>query len=191
LLKRFDMPVEENGSQVTIRGLAVSRSGKEFLITASSSVILCDDSGQVLRRYSTKGNVSRLLFLSSTRWALACGDVFGSPLYFLNLEDGTVVMENEHRWDTVSLDISPDDKWAVTGGRSRFAADRNYYLRTSNDEGGEVILWDVAAKKAVAKVHPCVDTVSAVTVSADGSRVAVAEEGDTTGQIIIFEIKEH
>jgi hypothetical protein len=187
LLTDFDMPVDFDGDQVNIQGLGLAANGDRVLVSARGGVILCDERGKVLHRYAIDDSVSHFLDLPQKEWAIGCDNVLGSAVCFFNLENGRLVERNDHRWEATALDVSADGKWAVTGGRSRFSADSNYYFRTDKNEGGEVILWDVASQMPVFKTNPCLDSVGAVAISADGKRIAAAENGDSEGQIIIFE----
>lgn len=189
LLTVFDMPKDFDGDQVNIQGLGLAANGNRILVSARGGVILCDDLGNVLQRYAIDYSVSQFLDLPQTEWALGYDDALGSTVCFFNLQNGQLVERNDHRWQATALDVSADGKWAVSGGRSRFAADRNYYFRTDKREGGELILWDVAAQTPVFKINPCFDSIGAVAISPDGRWVVAAENGDSEGQIIVFERK--
>ena len=184
----FKMP-KLDGNQTEIEGLGVSANCKQFLLTVSGGLLLCNDAGQVLQRFKTKSNVARIRFLPDGVHALAVDSTFGSPVYFLELKTGKVKEVKEHRYGTESLEVSYDGKWAISGGRCRMAAERNYYWRTKKEEGGEVVLWDLAKQQPVVKLNPFVDSVEGVAISADGRFVAAAETGDTDGQIVVYEVK--
>jgi WD40 repeat protein len=186
LLSRCDMPRDADAVEIGIEGLGISPDGKQLLVTMRGGMLLCERSGNVLHRYPAKNHVSRLLFLADGKRALACGTTFGSPLYFLNLMTGKMIERSEHRWEASSLDVSGDGQWAVTGGRSRFEADRNHYLRTKTSEGGEVVLWHLATDAPVVKINPFVDSVEGVGISVNGRWVAAVESG---GQIAVYEVK--
>ncbi len=188
LLSRCNMPAGDDGTELGIQGLGVSADGMQLLVTMPGGVLLCDRDGQALHRYRTASHVARLRFLPDGKRALACGTTFGSPLYFLDLVAGKITEHRDHRFGTASLEVSADGKWAVTGGQCRFAAERNYSLRTHKSEGGEVILWDLTANQPVSKLNPFVDSVKGVGISRDGRWLAAAETGDESGQVVVFKV---
>jgi hypothetical protein len=151
-------------------------------------VWLCDTSGKVLHRFEAVSNISRLQFLPTGQRALGSSEVFGSPVYFFDLEGHKVAQRQEHRYQAVCLDVSADGCWAVSGGRCRFEADRNYYFRTETSEGGELVLWDLASNQPAVKLNPAVDSINAVGISPDGRWVAAAEGGDAEGRVIVFKV---
>jgi hypothetical protein len=187
-LSRCNMPAGFDGSETGIAGLGVSADGGRFLVTTMGGVLLCDRSGEVLHRYRVDSHVSRLLFVAGGKRALACGPVFGSSLLLLDLAGGRFSERKEHRFQMVSLAISADGKWAVTGGQCRFAAERDYLERTKTSEGGEVILWDLSTDRPVVKLNPFVDSVKAVGITADGGHIAAFETGDLEGQLVVFKV---
>ena len=181
------LPQGLKGEPGEIEGLGVSLDCRQFLHTRRGGLVLTDENCQVKHRFTTANHVSRIKFLPDGKQAIASGD--DKPIYFLDLTTGKLAERLEHRYAAASLDISADGKWAVSGGRCRMAAERNYSRRTKKAEGGDLILWDLTTREPVVKLNPAFDSLEGVALSADGKFVATAETGDTEGVLVVYEVR--
>lgn len=190
ILNVFDEPTTKPGKEPELYGVAVTPDGKRFLIATGGSIAMCDEMGKLLNRWETEAAPSRIRILPDGKSAIAAGIIFGSPIYSIDLVAGKMTERKEHRYGASSLDISRDGKWCVSGGQCRFAADKNYDLREDKQEGGAVILWNTAKMEPAVKIHPAVDCIEGVALSADGRWLAAAETGDAEGQIMIYQVSD-
>ena len=92
---------------------------------------------------------------------------------------------DEHRWNSRAINMTPDGKYAVSGGRSPSDADYMVINGSEADYGCEAIVWKLSDRNIVVKSYAPEGSISAVAISPDGSQVAVAEGG---GRIVLYDI---
>jgi hypothetical protein len=171
-----------------VEGLGISPDAKQLLLKTGPGFDLVSDEGKQLHHFALDGTFD-FRFTPDGKSAFAWKSILGGKLHFLDLIKKTESSQQAHKYKTKSFAFTPDGRWGVTGGMCRLEADRNYYFRSKQAEGGEVILWDLPAQKPVAKINACFDTVGAVHISADGKRIIAVEHGDDKGNVIVINVK--